>query len=409
MPTETATTTTAPEAAPATSNEAPSFTQETPSSTVENLPQSDGDFATWLSDRLEKFDKGEETAPWEQKQEANGEDKKEEDKEEVSASEETSEPEKEDDKTSEELSKEEEIEEDDSEETKNMSAAAGAKFKELKSELKEYKAKVSELEKAVEGAKSASQTSEELEELKSKLSDYEKELAVSRIEATPQYKRGVTEPTEAILESAAGLAERYKVDVRKLVNALREESVAEGSDALTELASDFSERDRVRLYRMADDLTEVARRREHMKQNASEVLAQEQEKAKAEEARMEQAYKEQSAKAAASVWKETFAEHPVISKLDKAVLQDMQKAGSESDLLDSEPDTRAYALYAGLALPHMIKQLEATTSKVAELEKALGKYKKAAPKVSGNADTTPPPNTDDGGFLDAIEKRFTLG
>lgn len=402
MPTETATNTAAPEAAPATSNEAPSFTQETPSSTVESLPQNDGDFASWLTDRLEKFDKGEETPPWEQKEEA--------EKSEAEAKDDSKEAAED---SSEEAETEEKAETDDEpedeEETKNMSAAAGAKFKELKSELKEYKAKVSELEKAVEEAKSSPQNSEELEELKSRLSEYEKELAVGRIEATPQYKRGVTEPTEAILEAAAGLADRYKVNVRKLVNALREESVAEGSDALTDLAADFSERDRVRLYRMADDLTEVSRRRDHLKQNAEQVMAEEQKKAEAEESRMENAYKEQASKAAASVWKETFAEHPVISKLDKNILQEVQSAGVEADLLDSDPNTRAFAVYAGLALPHMIKQLETATGKVAELEKALGKYKKAAPKVSGNADTTPAPNSDDVGFLDAIEKRFTLG
>lgn len=401
MPNETTATQAAPEAAPTTqSTEAPSFTQETPSSTVDNLPQSEGDFATWLSDRLEKFEKGEETAPWEQKQE-------EEAKVEGEAKEE--EPESEEkEEAAPETEEKEEAEDDDEEETKNMSAAAGAKFKELKAELKEYKARAAEALKIIEEAKNSSVASEEVEQLKSRLAEYEQEIAVTRVEATPEFKRAVIEPTQAILDTASSMAERYKIDARKLVNALREESVNEGSDALTELAADFSERDRVRLYRMADDLADVSRRRDYLRENASKAYAEQQEKAKAEEARMEQLYKENATKTATKIWQETFAEHPALSSLDKEVVQEIQNAGSESDLLDSTPDVRAYAVYAGVAFPHVVKQLGAAQEKVAELEKALSKYKKASPKVSGNTDTSPT-IVDDGGFLDAIEKRFSLG
>ena len=399
MPNETATQA-APEAASTPSTEAPSFTQETPSSTVDNLPQAEGDFATWLSDRLEKFDKGEETAPWEQKQE--------EAKVEGEAKEEADAEEKEEETAPETEEKAEEEEADDDEETKNMSAAAGAKFKELKAELKEYKARAAEALKIMEEAKNSPVASEEVEQLKSRLAEYEQEIAVTRVEATPEFKRAVIEPTQAILDTASSMAERYKVDARKLVNALREESVNEGSDALTEMAADFSERDRVRLYRMADDLSDVSRRRDYLRENAATAYAEQQEQAKSEEARMEQVYRENSSKTATKIWQETFAEHPALSSLDKGVLQEIQNSGPESDLLDSTPDVRAYAVYAGVAFPHVVKQLSAATEKVAALEQALSKYKKASPKVSGNTDTSPSVSSDVG-FLDAIEKRFSLG
>ena len=398
MPNETATQA-APEAASTPSTEAPSFTQETPSSTVDNLPQAEGDFATWLSDRLEKFEKGVETAPWEQTQEVEGE-AKEEEKADAEEKEEETAPETEE--------KAEEEEADDDEETKNMSAAAGAKFKELKAELKEYKARAAEALKIMEEAKNSPVVSEEVEQLKSRLAEYEQEIAVTRVEATPEFKRAVIEPTQAILDTASSMAERYKVDARKLVNALREESVNEGSDALTEMAADFSERDRVRLYRMADDLSDVSRRRDYLRENAATAYAEQQEQAKAEEARMEQVYRENSSKTATKIWQETFAEHPALSSLDKEVVQEIQNSGSESDLLDSTPDVRAYAVYAGVAFPHVVKQLSAATEKVAALEQALSKYKKASPKVSGNTDTSASVSSDVG-FLDAIEKRFSLG
>jgi len=396
------------EASPATTNtatETPSPLQETPSSTVENLPQNDGDFATWLSDRLEKFDKGEETAPWE---------KKEEEAEPAAEKEEEPEAESEEEDDKSEESKEEKPEaeaeeDDDSEETKNMSAAAGAKFKELKTELKEYKAKLAEATKLIEESQSTAPANpEEVETLKAKLAEYEQEIAVTRVEATPEYKRAVIEPTQAILDAASTLAERYKIDARKLVNALREESAAEGSDALTELAGDFSERDRVRLYRMADDLSDVSRRRDYLRENASKAYEEQQAQMKAEEERMEKTYRERTGQIATKIWTETFSEHPVLSKMDKAIMEEVRGAGSEADLLDSTPEERAYAVYAGVALPHLVKQFEAASTKVADLEKALSKYKKASPKVSGNTDTTVS-TPEDTGFLDAIEKRFALG
>lgn len=396
----------APEAAPSTdtaTTEAPSFTKETPSSTVESLPQNEGDFADWLSDRLDKFEKGEETPPWEQKQEeekSEPEAKEEEQKEESADAEDT--------ESSSETEEESQEDSEDEEEVKNMSAAAGAKFKELKAELKDYKARVAEAEKLLEEAKNTATSSEEMESLRSRLAEYEQEIALTRVEATPKFKRAVTEPTQAILDTASSLAERYKIDARRLVNALREESAAEGSDALTDLAADFSERDRVRLYRMADDLSEIARRREYLRENAATAYAEQQEAVKAREAEAEKSYKDNMVKTATSVWSETFAEHPALSALDKEVVEQIRNSGSEADLLDSSPDTRAYAVYAGVAFPHVVKQLTASQAKVAELEKALGKYKKAAPKVSGSTDTSPAV-VEDGGFLDAIEQRFSLG
>jgi hypothetical protein len=290
-----------------------------------------------------------------------------------------------------------------------MSAAAGAKFKELKAELKEYKAKLAEAQKAMEEAKGAAPANpEEVESLRSKLSEYEQEIAVTRVEATDEYKRAVLEPTQAILDAASSLAERYKLDARKLVNALREESVAEGSDTLTELAGDFSERDRVRLYRMADDLADVSRRRDYLRENASKAYAEMQERQATEEKQAQERYKQVNQAAAEKTWSEIFQDKPFVSSLEKNVLAEVQRSASEADLFETPAEERAFAVYSGLLMPHIVKQLEASQVKVSELEKALGKYKKASPKVSGNTDTTPPV-ADEVGFLDAIEKRFSLG
>lgn len=373
------------------------LTSETPSSTNDNIQQP-GDFASWLNDKLDSFEKGNETAPWE-KQEEQPEAETEVETESETETEETSTE-----------TDTEDSESTDAEETKSMSGSAGAKFKELKNELKSYKSKVAEMEKVL--AERESQASEmnspQLEELRSKVEEYEREISVSRIEASPQFKQAVLEPTQAILDTAVSLAEKYEVTPRKLVEALRQESMGDSSDALIELASDFSERDRVRLYRMADDLAEVSNRREYLKQNAAQAMAEMNERQQAYEAQAEKEYREEALKIANSTFTETFAGNPVIQSLGENVVKELQSAAQEADLLDTAPEERAYAVYAGVALPHLVKKYAEVAGKLAEAEKALGKYKKATPKVSGNVDTSSQ-KQEIGGFLDAIEKRFTLG
>jgi len=401
------------EAPVAQTNEMPSPMQETPSSTVEALPQDQGDFASWLSDRLDKFQKGEETPPWE-----GGESKEEPEKKEAAEKEDPTESEAEeaegeasaekaDDEAGEEEDKEEsEDEKEEAEDdTKNMSASAGAKFKELKTELKTYKAKVAELEKAVEEAKAAPAKDGELEALSAKLEKYEKEIAVARVEASPQYVKGVLEPTQIILDAAAGLAEKYKVSMGQLTNALREESAGENSDALTELAGDFSERDRVRLYRMADDLSEIARRRDFLRNNAAEAKAEMEKKQAAEEREAFLRSQQELKQKFEETWEDTFKDKDFVKSLDKKVINEIQEFANTTDHSKVSVEERAYAAYAGLLLPHMVEKLQKLEEQTAEYQKALSKYKKASPKVSGGTDTTVS-NPEPGGFLDAVEKRF---
>ena len=392
---------------PSTSEQMSALTAETPSSSTENLSQSStntqsGDFASWLSDRLDSFEKGQETAPWEKTEEPQSTEEDATEEKTDTTEEASAEPESEKDSKT-------EVEEDT--DTKNMSGSAGAKFKELKNELKAYKAKVAEMEKVLSERNSKTGVDQDnpyIQELKARVEEYEREISVARIEASPQFKQAVLEPTQAILDAAVTIAQKYEIAPRKLMDALRQESLEESSDALTELASDFSERDRVRLYRMVDDLAEVSRRRDILKENASRALSEMQQQQEMEEMQAEKRYREEIAKVATSTWDETFSNNPIIKSLGEDVMKEVQSASSEADLVDSAPEERAYAVYAGVALPHLVKKYAEVSAKLAETEKALSKYKKATPRVSGNTDTSPQ-KQEVGGFLDAIEKRFSLG
>jgi hypothetical protein len=394
-------------------------TIETPSTSSDNTQAltPTPDLASWFNQSFDSLDKVADASFWgnaeetEETEETATEDKPEEP---TADTEDTEAKTEEKESTEEEKPTEESAEEDEDTDTKSMTGSAGAKFKELKTELKTYKSKVAEMEKAL--AEREAKLSEigqspesisQMEEMKTRLAEYEQEISVSRIEASPQYKQAVLEPTQSILDSAVSLAERYEVAPKKLIEALRQESTGESSEALTELAADFNERDRIRLYGMADDLTEVSKRRDYLRDNASKALSELQQKQQAQEAEEEKWYKEESAKIATQTWDTTFANNPSISSLGDEVIKEAQSAGGEVDLLESSADERAYAVYAGVVLPHLAKKYEEVSGKLAEMEKALSKYKKASPKASGNTDTSPQ-KQEIGGFLDAIEKRFNF-
>ncbi len=401
-------TTEAPEAQ--TNNEMPSPMQETPS-TVENVPQDNPDFASWLSDRLDNFQKGQETPPWEESKEEPNKDSETEQKPKSTddaGEKATTEDAEESADKEEEVSEEDTSDDSEADDIKNMSATAGTKFKELKTELKTYKSRVSELEETVKQLQESPSDPAEVKQMQEKLQAYEQEISVARVEASQQYKQAVTEPTELIFDAVASLAERYKVDARKLVGALREESAAgaDGSDALVEIAGDFSERDRVRLYRMADDLSEVSQRREYLRANAVEARQElEQRESQAEKERMLQMKSEMEA-SVNNTWNEVFKSKPFIAALDAKVIDETHTAAKAVDFFQAPPEERAYAVYSGLLLPHIAKELEAVKAKASEYEKALSKYKKASPKASGDSPSVASVKSDVG-FLDAIEERFS--
>ena len=109
-----------------------SLTAETPSSTVDNVQT--GDFASWLDDKFNSFEKGQEVAPWDKKEEPTSD----EDSKEAQTETET-ETETNTEEVEEKSDTEESDEKVDGEDTKTMTGSAGAKFKELKTELKSYK------------------------------------------------------------------------------------------------------------------------------------------------------------------------------------------------------------------------------------------------------------------------------
>mgnify|MGYP006266379879 CR=1 FL=1 len=279
--------------------------------------------------------------------------------------------------------------------TTSMTRSAGAKFKELKSELKDWKAKYAELEKVLEEA--GSKPPEDYEALKAKVAEYEQELSVTRVEATEQYKQSVVVPLNTVLTSAYALADKYGVEEATLQAALSEKDIDKQSEMLQDLASAFTERDRLGLYRMADDVAILLKRRDEIKANAQSAYSTltEKQKREASEARTQ---------ALNSVYSTLSEKIPLLKNKD--IASKVKSIVESTDVASAKPDVQAYAAYAGALLPHIFKEYQSQASKIAELEKTIASFRKTVPKAGGGKQTAVAAMPADVGFLEALESHL---
>jgi hypothetical protein len=291
-------------------------------------------------------------------------------------------------------------------EVKSMTPAAGARFKELKGEVKEWKAKVAELERKIAEAKPAAPDLDALPEvqaLKARLDEQERELALTRVEATQEYKQSVLEPLNQVLGLAGGLAEKYQVDGDALNRALAETDVDKQSDQLQDLAVGFSERDRINLYRLADDIGVILRRREDIQANAKSAYETRQQKEAAEKAAQDGTLKQSRDAALGEVYKVIESKVALLS--DKTISEDVKARVAKTDIFNASPDVQAYAAYSGALLPHVLKANKAQEARIAELEKVITGFRNTVPRAGGGK-LEASEVAGDVGFLEAVEKNW---
>ncbi len=269
--------------------------------------------------------------------------------------------------------------------------AAKAKWGELRKALKEAQTKAAEFEaKAKEPIKDPMATALEakVKEYEAKVKEYEGELAITRVEATPEYKAVVTEPLNAIIKAAEAVAGAYKADASSLIEALTEVDPAKQTKMLEEVVDGMHERDRARVYRMADDAAAVYAKDMELRERADTALAEVEARRKAESEQSEAQRKLTHRSATQKVWEAVAAKVP-----DLGV--DMAKLGADvvnQDFFSATPETLGYAASASVILPHAVKAITARDARIKELEAAVAGLRKASPSAANTSSSagTPP-------------------
>lgn len=289
-----------------------------------------------------------------------------------------------------------------------MTEKAGHRWKELKSEVKVWKQKFEELSKKASSAspeveqklKDAEAQLAQLEELRQKVSTYEQEMTAVRLEATPEYQRQVSEPLEGLRSTVQDLADTYELDLEALNAAVVEDDRKTRVRKLAQLAETMLEPDRLKLYKAAEDFDRIVDLKVSLEENAEEALKRfENERAEVARRQSVEAIQRQK-EASDQMWALMSRKLPLLS--DETVAKAIRAEADTVDFESADPGIRAYAAYAGAALPRVVKVLREKEDRIASLEKQIGALKGSNPSAGSSTSSTPVKST--GSFLDAIEQ-----
>lgn len=305
----------------------------------------------------------------------------------------------------------------------NATPAAQTKWAQMRQDVKwrkEHEPKLTQLQKDYDELKSkppgpdpiAEKTrADELADLRTRAESYLKELQVSRVEATPEFRENILRPMDGLLERGKALAKKYSLEERDVVHALSETDDSARGDLLAGLASTFSEPDRMSLYRMGDQLGDYRSQAEFVKSNAKVALeALQKTEAVAFEQRKVKAVADWT-QAIETVESTYRANLPLLKTIEgdddwNKGTTDIAALVRNTKLYELPPVELAKILYQAATFPRALNVNEKLATEVIALRKRLAKFSAATPDAGGGsstagADLTPDPNL---GFLEAVER-----
>jgi hypothetical protein len=287
-----------------------------------------------------------------------------------------------------------------------MKEATWIDFKKVRTERNEAQKErdtfKSEIETLKKQMADQGKTSKELEDLKKELqatkeqlTGYESEITVTRVEATPKFKKEITAPMTEIKTSAEEIAKRYEVPADVLLRAIQEQDPGKAADLLEEATSEFKGVDRMELVQMARDYRRIQKNADELRKNAGqqlEALTREQ----------QQAQERASTKTVAdyrNAVSEQFTalqEHvPVLRKVEgkdqwNSHVDSLKKRMEDINVNDLEVGEVAKLAAAHVALPEVLSALKYISKERDELktkldaaETRLAKFKKTEPAAGG--------------------------
>lgn len=282
-----------------------------------------------------------------------------------------------------------------------VKASAKAKLEDLRAKLA-----LAEEKAANATASTAKDLEEKVAAAEAKLKEQEAKLAFYDVREHPEYKEAVEAPSIAVSDQVKRLALVSKLEVGDMVKAIVETDPAKQSDMLDALAENMRERDKVKLFQLAEDWSVIAATEQRIKDEApkayAEVQAKRQAEAEAKKAEATTAWKQ----ASDTVWNKLAEKIPAIKDVKPEVLR------AEYDKMDLESMSvtdKVAAVAASVAFVPIVKQLTtanaAKDAEIKELKTQLGKYRKATPGAGGGGSTTATRADDTpGGFLESIER-----
>jgi hypothetical protein len=281
-------------------------------------------------------------------------------------------------------------------------------WKAEKSRREELEAKVAELEKSRN-----SSDPEEVTRLRQINEEYERELQVSRVEATKEFKDAVVVPMQQIRESVDTLATKYEISQRDLFEAFSETDPSARADKLSDIAAGMNDRDKFSLYELEGRFNKVQSTREKVVNNAKLALEKINEHRQEQAKTQQEEYSKRYNSAMDKVWEEAENAVPLLKKVDgdeewNKQLDDAQQFARGLNFDSVDEDVRARVAVRSAIAPVIYGQFVQLFNKYQELEKAMEKYQSATPRAGGGstpASSAPKEEFDD--FLEVMKAKLS--
>jgi len=292
--------------------------------------------------------------------------------------------------------------------TKGMDAKAGAKWKELRGQLKELKqaqgeksvpadvqAKLSELE-----IKAA-----EVDGLKARISEISSQSAKLRMESEAKYQESVVQPAADIFARADALAEMYEGEPSILRAIIKERDRKTQNELVAEHLKDFSDFDRSEVYRMVQDFNGVVATRQKLLDNAEHEVAQIQKDRQQSEVRT----LEENRMGVQKEQKRLFDKYKEVipgftdDQGETKTFRDLMGKALAIDFSQARTQDMALAAFSGSVLPHVMKELYAMKKELAQYHKADGKAVAQRPRAGASVAQTPAGSDESKSFLESFQ------
>lgn len=268
-----------------------------------------------------------------------------------------------------------------------------AEWRELKTSREEAKTARQEAERLlVEREKELAALKEqvaslpELQEKAKFAEEAEKELAISRVEGTREYKETIDQPLKAIEKAMSTIAKDTNVSVERLFDALDEPDYDQRRALLKDVTADMDDVDRQEVYAAAKETQILLARRAEIFAKAAEASKESkavQEARAAKEAERSKAEFATAVEAAVKMFGEKkvlsalVGEGETVEQVAASALEKVRQSGYDT----ASVGTKAYAAAAGVILPKVVTKLNAALAEAQTLRERVSELTKQGAAV----------------------------
>jgi len=264
--------------------------------------------------------------------------------------------------------------------------------------LAERETRLKEVEAERETLKAQAARVAELELRAKEADEYEKELAVTRIEATREYKEAIAKPLQVIGEQAEVLAKSNEANEDGVFKMLNEADPVKQREAFKALTAGWDEVDRAELWSMAKDARVLLDKQAAMRENAHAARKEQETIAAQREAEQKELRNKEVRAATDTAIKALREKVPFVPVAEGETEEDRYNALAQKlkdvDFDSQTPRGKAFAAATALMYPTMLKMMAAKDAEIAELKAAVGKKQTSKASVEPTRETQAPQEED---------------